>query len=186
MIYFETFILTIWFKNAKLNIKKKKKKKATQVFQKFLSVGKGQTKRLFLLCFVLFCFVLFCLFFCFVLFCFFIGLMQFAKFTHIAPGGPQYFEMSHVLPKRSPLFKPALTRWPLGLCVATHRPPILCYSKTPNFWFVTQRPPISDFVTQRPPISDFVTPKPVIVIIWPKLTVWLVTIITETRILRDL
>ena len=70
-------------------------------------------------------------------------------------------------------FKPALTQWPLGLCVATHRPPIFCHSKTPNFWFVTQRPPISDFVTQ----------KPIILIIWPKL--WIVTI-TEARILRDL
>ena len=63
--------------------------------------------------------------------------------------------MHHVPPKRSPFFKPALTQWPLviGLCFATHRPPIFCHSKTSNFWFVTQRPPISDFVTQKPIIS---------------------------------
>ena len=41
-MFFETFLLTILFENAKLNIKKKKKK-ATQVFQNFGSVGKGQT-----------------------------------------------------------------------------------------------------------------------------------------------
>ena len=53
-------------------------------------------------------------------------------------GGTQYYEMHHVPPKRSPLFKPALTIWPLGLCAATHRPPIFCHSKNPktlNFWF---------------------------------------------------
>ena len=40
----------------------------------------------------------------------------------------------------------------IGLCFATHRPPIFCHSKTSK-WFVTQRPPISDFVTQKPIIS---------------------------------
>ena len=50
------------------------------------------------------------------------------------PGGAQYYEMRHVPPKRFPFLKPALTQWPLGLCVATHTPPIS----------VTQRPPISD------------------------------------------
>ena len=44
---FETFILTILLKNAKLNIKKKKKK-AIQVFQNFESVGKGQTNIFFI------------------------------------------------------------------------------------------------------------------------------------------
>ena len=35
--------------------------------------------------------------------------------------------------------KPALTQWPLGLRVATHKDfPIFCHSKTSNFWFVTQ------------------------------------------------
>ena len=81
--------------------------------------------------------------------------------------------MHHVPPKRSPFCKPALTQWPLGVCVATNRLPIFCHSKTLNFWFVTQ----------RPPISDFVTPKLIILIIWPKL--WLVTI-TEARNVRDL
>ena len=55
--------------------------------------------------------------------------------------------MRHVPPKRSPFFKPALTQWPLGLCIATHRPLIFCHSKTPNFWFVTQRP---QFLTLSP------------------------------------
>ena len=73
-------------------------------------------------------------------------------------------EMRHVPPKRSPFLKPALTQWPIGLCIATHRPRIFCHSKIPNFWFVTQ----------KPLISDFATPKPIILIIRPKL--WLVTI----------
>ena len=43
-MYFEKSILTSLFKNAKLNIKKKTKKKAaTHVFQNFGSVGKWQT-----------------------------------------------------------------------------------------------------------------------------------------------
>ena len=40
-MYFETFLLTILFENAKSNIKKKKK--AAQVFKIFGSVRKGQT-----------------------------------------------------------------------------------------------------------------------------------------------
>ena len=39
--------------------------------------------------------------------------------------------------------------WSLGLCVSTHTPHIFCHSKTPNFWFVTQRPPISYFLTLK-------------------------------------
>ena len=46
-MYFKTFVLTILFKNAKLNIKKKKKKKVTQVFQNFESLGKGLTNIFF-------------------------------------------------------------------------------------------------------------------------------------------
>ena len=51
-MHFGNYILTILFKNAKLNIKKQKnktkqKKNATQVFQNFGSVGKGQTNIFF-------------------------------------------------------------------------------------------------------------------------------------------
>ena len=92
------------------------------------------------------------------------GLSLIQKLYPKLHGGVLYYEMHHMPPKRFPFFKPALTqKWPLGLCVATHRPPIFCHSKTPNFWFVTQRPPIFDFATQEPIIS-----------IWSKL--WLVTI----------
>ena len=42
-MHFEKFILTILFKNAKSNIKKKKKKlKATQVFENFGQSKKGK------------------------------------------------------------------------------------------------------------------------------------------------
>ena len=39
-----------------------------------------------------------------------------------------------------------MTPWFMRCHPYTH---IFCHSKTPNFWFVTQRPPISDFVTQK-------------------------------------
>ena len=55
-------------------------------------------------------------------------------------GGTQYYKMHHVKPKRSPFFKPTLTQWPLGLCIATHRPPSS----------VTQRPSISDLSPKDP------------------------------------
>ena len=55
-------------------------------------------------------------------------------------GGTQYYKMHHVPPKRYPFFKPTLTQWPLGLCVATHRPPSS----------VTQRPSISDLSPKDP------------------------------------
>ena len=44
-MHFETFILTILFKNAKLNIKKKKK--ATQVFQNLGRLEKGKQTSFF-------------------------------------------------------------------------------------------------------------------------------------------
>ena len=61
--------------------------------------------------------------------------------------------------KKIPIFKLALTSDPLVYKLPPIDPPIFCHSKTPNFWFVTQ----------RPQISDFVTPKPIVLIIWPKL-----------------
>ena len=76
-------------------------------------------------------------------------------------------------PNRSPFLSPLSPNGPLVCALPPIDTPIFCHSKTPNFWFVTQRPPISDFVTQ----------KPIIWIISPKL--WLVTI-TEARILGEL
>ena len=50
----------------------------------------------------------------------------------ISSGGPlNTMKCAMCHQKRSPFFKPALTQWSLGLCVATHRPPIFCLSKTP-------------------------------------------------------
>ena len=49
LMHFETFILTSLFKNVKCKIEyQKKKKKATQVFQNFGSVGKGKQTSFFL------------------------------------------------------------------------------------------------------------------------------------------
>ena len=51
-MHFKNFILTILFKNAKIEYHKKKKKKkrqATHVFQNFGSVGKGQANTSFFL-----------------------------------------------------------------------------------------------------------------------------------------
>ena len=98
------------------------------------------------------------------------------------PGGTLYYEMCHALPKISQFFKPAiaLTQWPWFMRF---------HPQNPSLSSVTQRPP-GQFLICHPIWKtsnfepDFVTPKSIILIIWPKL--WLVHMITEARIWRDL
>ena len=49
--------------------------------------------------------------------------------------------MRHVPPRRSPFLSPLSPNDPLVYALPPIYP-IFCHSKTPNFWFVTQRPPI--------------------------------------------